>query len=361
MPARDRLYIGCDQQQYTINWEKRHDKRNVALLAIASCDNISGYCFGIHVNLDDRFSYQEIRELSKAAGDDSKPQPYREYANYWFAEDYYEQARRKGYTLNSDSETESELSEIFSTTRLPYRGMQIHNEYTMNGHMCVLKKMFQNVEKVRFTLDNDTGLRGACLAVFADRIIDRTCDVFTISVNNKFTVDEREIINRKTRKLLNSVKKKLNLHSDRAAMSFLISKIFAVVNTRELLASDKVIKFPFAHKGELQKNVVFESNLGDYDLDHVANLFLTASIHRTNNFFQQVRRRINLLDRSLNTVGERVWSGYNPYNPEIIQKMLNILRVYYNFCLKGTDKKTPAEKLELAKGPVALEKIMYCV
>lgn len=55
----------------------------------------------------------------------------------------------------------------------------------------------------------------------------------------------------------------------------------------------------------------------------------------------------------------RTWYGYSAYNPESIVKMLGIFRVFYNYCLAGRDKKTPAMRLGLAKGKVSLEDVLY--
>jgi hypothetical protein len=45
--------------------------------------------------------------------------------------------------------------------------------------------------------------------------------------------------------------------------------------------------------------------------------------------------------------------------PENLAKVLEIFRVFYNYCKTGDDKKTPAMRLGLAKGPVRLEDILY--
>lgn len=75
----------------------------------------------------------------------------------------------------------------------------------------------------------------------------------------------------------------------------------------------------------------------------------------------QVRRRLSILERPIATAssGSRIWHGYSAYNPETIVKMLGIFRVFYNYCLAGQDKKTPAMRLGLAKGKVSLEDIIY--
>ena len=49
------------------------------------------------------------------------------------------------------------------TTQLPDAGMQIHAEYTLYGHFFLLQRLFSGVEKIRFFLDQDAGMRAACL------------------------------------------------------------------------------------------------------------------------------------------------------------------------------------------------------
>jgi len=47
-------------------------------------------------------------------------------------------------------------------------------------------------------------------------------------------------------------------------------------------------------------------------------------------------------------------------NKKSCQKnILDIFRVYYNYCLAGKNKQTPAMRIGLAKGVVPLEDIIY--
>ena len=43
--------------------------------------------------------------------------------------------------------------------------MRIHAEYTLYGHFY-LKRLFGGIGKIRFFLDQDSGMRAACLAAF---------------------------------------------------------------------------------------------------------------------------------------------------------------------------------------------------
>jgi hypothetical protein len=111
-----------------------------------------------------------------------------------------------------------------------------------------------------------------------------------------------------------------------------------------------------------EKALYHLTDLGDLELDHAAWLYNRASPHGVDSYFNRVRRRQSLLERSISSQSNtgRVWSGYAPYNPNQVQKLLDILRVVQNYVLKGgKDKKKPAMRLGLAKGPVKYEDILY--
>lgn len=85
----------------------------------------------------------------------------------------------------------------------------------------------------------------------------------------------------------------------------------------------------------------------------------------------QLRHLLMMLERSITSrMTKATWNGYAPYNLAIIQKLLDIFRVHYNYCKieekarKGADgntlpKRTPAMKLGLAKSLVRIEDILY--
>ena len=57
----------------------------------------------------------------------------------------------------------------------------------------------------------------------------------------------------------------------------------------------------------------------------------------------------------------RTWYGYSPYKPEVVEILLAIFRVFYNYVATGDDKKTPAMRIGLAKAPIDVEDILYYV
>ena len=96
-------------------------------------------------------------------------------------------------------------------------------------------------------------------------------------------------------------------------------------------------------------------------LNHHARLHLKASVAEVDRFFMQVRRALTMAERGVVSASSdrRLWFGTNAYNPAVLVKLLEVFRTYFNYCEVGQDKKTPAMRMGLARGPVAPEDILY--
>ncbi|WP_214660466.1 hypothetical protein [sulfur-oxidizing endosymbiont of Gigantopelta aegis] len=61
----------------------------------------------------------------------------------------------------------------------------------MYGHFFFIHKLFSGVEKIRFFLDQDSGMRATCLTAFHNEIKNRSCDAFYVRITKDLTVDEK--------------------------------------------------------------------------------------------------------------------------------------------------------------------------
>jgi len=372
------LYLAVDRQDYVVNWTQQEDRRNVVLHAVGTADNVSRYVFGMHLNYDPDFDAEVTERAAIAAGDYHVKVPFRRFARCWLKNDYVAAAARgtqrtkKSTPPNLQAEIEAtynegtlrediEISEIQdSGRRLPSKGMQIHAEYSLYGHFFFLKQLFGGVKKLRFFLDQDSGMRAACLAAFQPEIAARRADSFYVRIAKKLTVAE------KRNAITNS---RLEFEHARQAHPGLTDFELETLLIKARIAQmaplgkwqDKWMTHPFPNMSEPEKAVCYLTDYHDYDEDHLARLYNKASLHSIDTFFMQVRRRLSILERPISTASaaNRTWHGYSAYNPASIVKMLGIFRVFYNYCLVGQDKKTPAMRLGLAKGKVALEDIIY--
>lgn len=100
-----------------------------------------------------------------------------------------------------------------------------------------------------------------------------------------------------------------------------------------------------------------------------------ASLHGVDNYFQMLRRRINMMERPIKTASksdsktvDSLWSGYASYNPKHLSMLIEIFRVFHNYVL--TDEKnnakhgynrkalTPAQKLGLVDNAFSIYELI---
>jgi hypothetical protein len=126
---------------------------------------------------------------------------------------------------------------------------------------------------------------------------------------------------------------------------------------------DEWLAHPFPDMGEPKKAVCWLTDIGDkgYTDFELGKLFLRASLHPVDRYFAQLRRKTSLLERPISTAssGGSKWFAYDPYQPKVVEKLLEIYRIYFNYVKQGDDRMTPAMRLGLARGPVKLENILY--
>ena len=124
---------------------------------------------------------------------------------------------------------------------------------------------------------------------------------------------------------------------------------------------DLWFEHPFPSMGEPEKAVVHLTDFNDYGENHQAWLYNKASLKGVDSFFNQVRRRLSLLERPIRSKSNKgsIWNGYSPYDPTNVARVLDIMRTVHNYILTGKDGKTPAERLGLAKVQIDYEDIIY--
>ncbi|OIR19525.1 hypothetical protein GALL_04060 [mine drainage metagenome] len=386
--ALRRLYIGVDKQDYAINWTKREDRRNVVLSAAAFVDNDSGYAFGTWLNFDPEADAPKIEKEARSFKQMMLPVPFRRHARLWTAADYaasVQASLMKGATGSLASaiaqeyaaaarRTDSEASDLpTKDDRLPEAGMQVHSEYLLYGSFLRLREMLGSTEKVRFFLDQDSGMRAACLGAWADRIKAGTCDAFYVRIAKERTVDQKRLLAAQARDEIKQAMAALGCSKSDAILAVLKQRIAQAQAFGKW--NDRWVFHPNATMSEPEKAVCHLTDRPGWDPDHLAWLYNRASLHGVDSFFNRVRRRVSPLERGIHSQANagRVWNGYAPYKPAQIQALLDIFRVCHNYMWtraasksksktpeeKANEKKTPAMLLGLAKGVVSYEDVLY--
>ena len=330
-----------------MNWTHRKDRRNVVLRSIGSADLATSYVFGMHVNFDGSLDTRAVEADAVALGDYSLPLAYRRHARLWLAPDYVGAVAKTTALLAKRAHgiptLQGDIKESYSDTdnrddvespdnvakseRFPANGMQVRTEYTMYAHFYYLHHLLQGADKVRFFLDQESGIRAACLAAFEDEIRERKVDAFYVRLAKEITVEAK-------RKL---IRKSQDAFDDASARNPTLNKYeVQVLMMKENLAaaaplgkwSDRWAAHPLPNQAEPDKAVCYLTDFDDFDEDHKARLYLRASLHAIDRFFLSIRRRLNMLERPVAASSNfgRVWYGYSAYQPQNIEKLLTVFR-----------------------------------
>ena len=376
-----RLYLAVDKQDHLVNWTERKDKRNVVLSAIASADNATGYVFGIHPNFDSSIDRDAVESDARACGDAQLPPPHRKYARLWLEADYIASAQKINKRISAGWGLEDQIAATYASAavrddvevfdektreqKLPNYGMQVHAEYTMIAHFYLLKRLLGHVDKWRFFLDQESGIRSACLSAFHTEVAAHDAEAFYVKITKDLTVDAKRALLRLAEREFQAVREQYPDLKDRQIEVELLKQ--RIVDIREIGQwKDRWVQHPAPSMSEPEKSMCWLTAHEAFDEEHVAWLYNKASLHSIDAFLEKVRRRLTMLERSMHSSSNagRSWSGYAAYNPAMVVKLLEIFRVVNNFI--DTRKKkgsvtTPAMRLGLADAPLDYGDVLYFV
>jgi hypothetical protein len=338
------------------------------------------------LNYDPSLDARKIEDHAEKLNDYSRLNPDRRYARLWLRDDFNNESMIDNIALEADYDPASfgmdhtvekviksrykqsaKRKDVESADQpnqylqLPRKGMIVRIDYCLYAHFFHLKKLLKGAEKVRFFLDQESGIRAACLSAFRNEILSRKCDAFYVSINKQMTIDERRRAQRKAQKELQAFLKANPILTTTSAKLQMLAKQLQQM-TAYGQYRDRWFTHPFPTMAEPEKKVCYLTDFQDYSLNHRAWLYNRASLNGINIFFANLRRKQSMLERPISTPSglNRKWYGYSPYNPTMINKILLIHRVWYNYARKSRrTKTTPAMKLGLAKAPIDIETIIY--
>jgi transposase-like protein len=375
-----RVYLAIDRQDYEVNWTERKDKRNIVLSAMTSADNRTGYVFGAHPNFDYTLDKLAIENDAKEINDAANAAPFKKYARLWLESDYIEAINNKKlkkfvYTASLNDSIAQKYKEVIEREdveafdektieeKLPNYGLQIRAEYTMIAHFYFLKKLLSNVEKWRFFLDQESGIRSACLSAFQEEVSQKRAEAFYVRIEKELTVDEKRRLNAAAKKRFSALKANYpDLTDTQIKLELLKQEIQSTTALGHW--KDKWVKHPIPDMSEANKAMCWLTEHDEFDMDHKAFLYNKASLHSVDSFFEKVRRRVYMLERSIHSSSSagRTWSGYAAYNPAMVVKLMEIFRVVHNYIdsrkIDGIAS-TPAMRLGLAKAKLDYGYILY--
>jgi len=366
--ALPRCFAGQDQvfatdaQTILLNWPVRGRRGTVPLLHMSTVHNGTQFVVASTIDYDPGTSVEAVDAAMEACGDFLLPRSMRRHARLW-SEREYRDAIIRGLPSFFGPEDRA-AGGRFS---LPGNGARVRGDAFMYAHIMLVRKMIgRDLRRANFCIDSDSGLAAAFCALSVDMVKAGRAHVIEVSFEKGMTNDERSTLARIGGETLQRMYRdhrdeidqiqceypKLNRRQ--SLVAYLLRERFSDVlngDRGRLLATSGAI-WPFHTKSEPRKSLRLKTDLGHMGWDDLSVLICASSIHPVDAWFNLVRRRVTGFERGLPTASNqhRIWHAYGYYDPEMVPKMLTILRFYHNWMLPGRDGATPAMRIGLAKG-----------
>jgi len=145
-------------------------------------------------------------------------------------------------------------------------------------------------------------------------------------------------------------------------------KYKSVGSTIRSVSGSNLYPHPLPAKDKGRRFINMISPKGYINYSDLAEMIVRANTRVVDNFFQEIRRHLNLLERPL--VGARGAGKtyiYANYNPKYAQQLVTIYRTYYNFIkprkyynTKSKDV-TPAMRIGIANKVYSLRDVIYFI
>lgn len=290
---------------------------------------------------------------------------------------YFTHEPQEPTSLDSESQVDYLGNLAFFKARDNFvEGLHTQQNYTIIAHMHLLKQRL-TAKRIVFTSDNDGVIKQSIFRVFKDVFNDGTAYYLTSQYDK--TLDRQDAF-----KASLEAKKELDawIKTTGSKARFVYDKAIEKVS-HDLLYHDfesvkiingNAIKIPtnnlYPHplpaKDEGKRNMNLISPKGYIGNDDLAEMIVKSNTRVVDNFFQEIRRHLNVLERPL--VGARGTGKtyiYANYNPKYAQQLVTIYRTYYNFCKlrKYYNRKkadmTPAMNLGLVDRVFDFKDIIY--
>ena len=382
LPAE--MDIAIDSQSLMVNWPRRVQRRTVEMTSCCSVDVGSRFILELDVNHDPRFDPFDVNHESAELGDLTRKEAFRKYARFWLAGDEMRSGRTGQRRMGREAAEQAvgDIQDAFRAANAyedvaemeivpgqgPLRdhmlrsGMLVKTGYRTLGHMFVLREILKGagVERLQLCMDQHLSTISSFMCAFQDPIAEGAAHGFLVRYAKDCTVDERERIYRETEKRMRAFARARNLEGmNKQELGFEMIRTSLRAGS---LPEDGWLRHPVPTAQEPGREVRWITENPDMDLDDRTRLYLAASLAPVDNVFQLTRRFLSALERPIDTASGRwqqVWYGYAPYNPDMVQKYLDVFRAVNNFIHTGEDGATPAMRLGFTNRPLTYADLLW--
>ena len=382
LPAE--MDIALDSQSLMVNWPRKVQRRTVEMTSCCSVDAASRFILELDVNHDPGFDPFDVNQESAELGDLTRKEAFRRYARFWLAGDEMRSGRtgQRRMGARAAEQAVGDIQDAFRAANAyadvaemeivpgqgPLRdtmlrsGMLVKTGYRTLGHMFVLREILKGagVERLQLSMDQHLSTIAAFMCAFREQVAEGSAHGFLVRYAKDCPIDERNRIYRETERQMRRFARTRNLEGmTEEELGF---EMIRTALRAGGLPEDGWLRHPVPTAQEPGKEVRWITENPDVDLDDRARLYLGASLARVDNVFQLTRRFLSALERPIDTASGRwqqVWYGYAPYNPDMVQKYLDVFRAVNNFIHIGADGATPAMRLGFTARPLSYADLLW--
>lgn len=220
----------------------------------------------------------------------------------------------------------------------PPDGVVTKRSYTALAHFAALHRLLPPEARLHVTTDIDATLIATALVAFADRHGDNHLNLTAVTFDKEMKIDRKdEKIGAYRQRLAAFVRR----HRLQGEDPILVRQAFIGTYAQQLsgiagIAADFwSVPVQTRYEPDKQVGLVVERKRSTADRQTWQRweLLDRASMHATDTFFNWTRSRVSYMSRSADTrAGPASYAPRRPYRPDMLQMVLDVARVYYNWC-----------------------------
>lgn len=380
---RKYVRLCVDRQDYLINWQSRHSRKNIQFTSICTVEGKTGYVLGHHLNYDPDRNQHGIDEAARLNGDlDPRPRRYfHAHPQYWKSEEFYAVARSRDTEVRPCIEEEPMLvGELIREkerdrlrwpapemadypargNQLPKDGVMTHLDYTAYAHAIFVRRLIGDAGYMTIYLDQDEVLRNAYTSAFDAHIIFDRAEMATVQFQKRMDIDEKRALSNACRPVIRRLAHACGC-GEELAISRRMAWDYAALCASEPDWRNRWVSHPRDTTNEPRRRIQYLTDTNRRNLTDIGWTLSGATLAPVDNYFMRVRRKLYYLERPIpsHTNANRLYYGYSAYDPRRVAQYLEIFRAYTNYIQKDAKGITPAMRFGLAKGPLKFEDILY--
>ncbi len=315
--ATKTLNLSTDRLHHSTNWGDHDVPRPTPLVVTSTVDNQSGYVFASTLNFDFNSDSKYVKQEFKEKNESEKESYYRRYAQYVLSDADVEEL---AHQTNADV-----------AMQIPTKGLLVNQTYSMLSHFTKVKEVLRPAWHINLYADNDSGFKTAICGVFQEWLENGTMNAFQVFTDRS---GNNQLLDKATADLIKN--RDLELQHEYPEMPR---------EERLKLLWSKQLSNRVTLKGSKSEWIVSPNMLSRFagflplanikgtDPDKVASLLNSASLNGVDNWFQILRRHINYYERPVTSgTNSKRWNAYAGYNPKWMAKLMEVKRVYHNYC-----------------------------